>query len=97
MVRHEATRGVVPRGPLEVRRPAADPGLECSMEREGHASVDTPPCRNSSNGGMLSFRPCREREGPIILSGSFYIKTGRVGSKAQCGGGRSGTGGSVAK
>src|SRR5450755_2277755 len=41
MVRHEATRGVVPRGPLEVRRPAADPGLEAGIVKLTERKIET--------------------------------------------------------
>jgi len=49
---------------------------------ERNAIVHAITCGSDPNCGMLSFHPYGERSGPITSAGSFYLRTGLVGSKA---------------
>jgi len=49
---------------------------------ERNATVYTIACRGYPNCGMLSFHLNRECTGPSTFAGSFYLRTGLVGSKA---------------
>jgi hypothetical protein len=58
---------------------------------ERNAIVHSITCRSGPNCGMLSFHPGGECSCPITFAGSFYLRAGLVGSKAQCSGGRART------
>src|SRR5215813_693080 len=65
-----------------VRLESAVSSERFSREEKENALVFPITCRGDPDCGMLSLYSCSECSGPITSAGSFYLRTGLVGSKA---------------